>query len=426
MRVVHIGTSDNSGGAARASFRLHTGLLARGVGSRMLVGIKTERRADVDGLPRRDTRLRRQFIRAVGLLEQATGLQYQLLPWKRQFARHPFVRDADVINLHNLHGGFFSFNELPGLSELAPLIWTIHDPWSMTGHCSYPDLYGCTRWRIGCGRCPALGDYPEISVDTTALLWRRKRAAYARAEITVVAPSTWIGGMAKESPLFGGRPVHVIPYGVDTAVFRPIPKRAAREVLGLPEAARVVLFSASSLESPRKGAKELKQALELLRPRLDDPSDVVVLSVGAGSIAADGRVSGFPLRAVGAVEDDRLLAACYSSADVFVVPTLADNLPNALIESAACGTPAVAFGAGGVPDIVRHGETGVLAAPGDVAALADGIRQLLEDVALRTALGHRARAMAEEEFAIGNQARRYIDLYQSVQRRDVRSDPQRR
>jgi hypothetical protein len=184
VRITHIGTADNSGGAARASFHLHKGLLVKGHHSSMVVGQQTEQRPEIDriGFPR--TLLGKVCGRFVQEFETWTGLQYLWQPLKDRFLDHPSVKNADIIHLHNLHGNFFSFSILPKLSKVAPLVWTLHDTWALTGHCSY--TYDCERWQSGCGRCPNLGEYPKISLDTTAMLWRKKHQNYAGRAFRVV------------------------------------------------------------------------------------------------------------------------------------------------------------------------------------------------------------------------------------------------
>lgn len=410
MNVLHIGTSDNSGGAARAAFRLHLGLSRIGVSSHMLVGYQTESRPEIDHIPKRNNVFQKVVHAGFNMLEQKTGLQYLLLPWKRQFLTHPFTNKANVINLHNLHGGFFSYTILPALSQKAPIVWTLHDPWVMTGHCGYPSMFDCERWKTGCGECPALSDYPPIDHDTTAYLWRKKQRAYHASDITVVAPTNWLADTARQSPLLNRFEIVRIPYGVDTEIFTPMSKIAARESVGLPKDAKIVLFSAHGVENPRKGARYLVEALKKLS---GDISNLLLVTIGDGKISGDelGRIRTVP---VSFVNDDSTLIRYYGASDVYALPTLADNMPNGILESMACGRPVVAFNTGGVPDMVTHNETGYLAAKGDVDELAHGLRMLLSEDASKINFGERAREVAEQKFGSTLQAERYRDLYEEV------------
>lgn len=278
----------------------------------------------------------------------------------------------------------------------------------MTGHCAYS--YECERWRSGCGSCPYLRDYPGLRRDTTALLWRVKKAIYDRSELTLVAPSKWVAKLAKQSPLLGRFPIHVIPNGLDITVFRPIPKIAARRMFGVHPQSHVLFFSAS-VSDRRKGATFLAEAL--VRLSLDGWKDLMLLVAGpdGGRWNIDAP---FPVVRLGEIRDDQKLAAAYAAADLFVLPTLADTLPNGVVESMACGTPTVSFDVGGVSDAVMHMETGYLAVSRDSADLARGIARLLNDKNLRLQMGHRCREIAEREYSLEQQAQAFEELYRTV------------
>lgn len=398
MNVLHISESDAAGGAARAAYKLHDDLRKRDHLSRMLVARKLTSDNDVRRLKRHLAW--RGLDRASGEVLDRLGLQYAFYPSSFAVAGDPWFRDADVIQLHNTHGSYFSHSALPFLSRRQPVVWLLHDMWAFTGHVAYS--YDCERWRHGCGSCPYLGEYPALPRDSTATLWRLKRSLYRRSRLQLVTPSRWLAGLVRSSPLLGRFPVHHIPYGVDTAMFSPGPREEARRRLDLPPDRAIVLFVATDLTEHRKGFQFLDEALE----PLDDPLLLAVAASGSTEFAVDTRLL--------TVDDDWLLVDAYRAADVVVLPTLADNLPNVVIESMACGTPCVAFATGGVPDAVRHLETGYLVRPGDVGALTEGLRTLLADEPLRARLGAASRRAAVEEYSLERQSQRYLDLYAAL------------
>lgn len=402
MNIVHIGTTDNRGGAARASFRLHTGLRAAGHGSRMVVGWKVEASADTDGVMDRRGR-RRLFRRAMALVDRGLSLQYTALPWGADFLAHPFLEGADVIHLHNLHGGFFPLRILPRLARRAPVVWSLYDMWAMTGHCAY--AYDCERWKTGCGRCPRLGEMPAIHMDTSAMHWRIKRALYRETAPTIATGSAWMATMVKGSPLLERCDVHTIPYGTDPTVFRPVAKAQARNALRIPLDAHVILMFAVS--EPRKGGGYLLDALERLS--LDPPPWLLIVGDRLGRVPA-----GLPVRQMGFVDSDDVLNLCYGAADVFVLPTLAENFPLSILDASAAGIPSIAFDVGGVPDLVQHLETGYLVTERAVDGLVDGLRRLLTDDGLRRRLGDNARSAVEHENSIETYVRRFVALYGEV------------
>jgi glycosyltransferase involved in cell wall biosynthesis len=395
LNVLHISESDAAGGAARTAHKVHRGLNATGHTSRMLVGRKVTAASDTRSIKRSGAW--RAADRAFGEVLGRLDLQYVFYPSSFGLIRDPWFREADLVQLHNLHGSYFSHTALPLLTARRPTVWLLQDQWAYTGHVAYS--FDCERWRHGCGSCPYLDEYPRLGRDTTALLWRVKRAVYERSRLTIIVPSRWMLELAKASPLLSHFPMHRIPHGVETAVFRPLPRDEARRRLGLPESRRVVLFSASDVNEPRKGLHLLLDALA----RLDDPP--LLALAGAGEVRADVETV-----RLGLLTDDETLASAYAAADVLAVPTVADALTQTAIESIACGTPCVAFDRGGVTDVVTA-ETGYQARFGDVDDLARGLRTVLDN---RDGFARRCRAVAEEEYSAELQVRRYVELYERV------------
>ncbi len=409
ISVVHISGADNWGGSGRSAYRIHRGLKQLGLESRMLVGMKTTDDPDVDLISSRWVRV---ADRACHAITTPLNLQYLFYPSSFWAARHRWIRRADVLQVYNTHGGYFSYTALPLLSRARPVVWRLSDMWPLTGHCAY--AYDCERWRTGCGTCPLLDVPPALTRDTTALLWRIKRFVYSRARLVLVAPSRWMAGLVRNSPLLSSFPLHVIYNGVDTTIFRPMPREAARAVLDLPVDRFVILFSAQFLADPRKGGTIVREVLARLQG--DGLGNALVLAVGAGASEwSHGSGVPFPVRSLEHVNSDQLMAACYAAANVFVFPTLAENLPNGVLESMACGTPPVAFDVGGCPEAVRHMETGYLSRYQDLGDMVRGVLAL-QDAALAARLGSAGRRLVENEFEFVRQAREHADLYREMLR----------
>ena len=403
MNVLHINQSDIWGGAAIAGYRLHQGLLRQGIGSKLLVGTAQTDDPNVSLSPRR-YRLENQLRRLTSFLS------FNHLNYVGSFdiPKHPFFQQADLLNLHNLHTPFFSYLAIPKLTQQKPAIFTLHDMWSFTGHCAYS--YDCTRWQIGCGHCPYPDSDPSIHRDVSAWEWALKNWVYSHANLTIVVPSQWLTQQATASML-SRFPVHHIPYGLDTNAYLPLESELCRQTLGVPPRKKVLLFSAVHLKTARKGGDLLLQALQALPASLK--RDCVLLTLGRRTMQLESAVD-IPGIHLGFVSSDRLKSIAYSAADLFVLPTLADNLPLVLQESMACGTPMVSFKVGGVSDLVRPGITGYLAEPENAQDLCNGIVQLLEDEALRSSMSQHCREIAVREYSLELQAERYIKLYQKV------------
>lgn len=412
IRVGMIGTSDLEGGAARAAYRLYRGLLASGMDVRFFVQDRTGTGKHVVGP---ETKVAKAFARLRPTLDELPMRLYSSRP-RRTFSPAWVPSDVrlrvkefrpDVVNLHWVCKGFVPVETLARLA--GPLVWTLHDMWPFTGGCHYS--YGCDRYMQACGQCPQLGSRMEF--DLSRWVWRRKARAWGRADLTVVAPSRWMADCAARSSLLRGRRVEVIPYGIDTGVYRPIDGRAARQVMGLPLDRKLVLFSAlKATDDPRKGITYAYGALRELRGARQ-AGGVELVIVGAPGPGEQGDL-GLPTHYLGTLGDDIALAVAYSAADVFVAPSIEDNLPNTVLESLACGTPCVAFDIGGMPDMIVHGENGYLAQPYDVSDLARGIAWVLEDRERHDRLSSQARKKVEVEFALAKQARRYQAAFEDA------------
>ncbi len=338
------------------------------------------------------------------------GLQYLYYPSSISLVRHEWFQSADIVQLYNLHGGYFSYRSLPALSRRRPIVWRLSDMWPLTGHCSYS--YDCTRWQTGCGSCPYLDVYPALSWDSTALLWRVKQIVYRRSRLVIVTTNRWMDGIVKNSPLLGHFPRHIIPNGVNANIFRPISRASACEVLGLDAESDIILFTAQvAKEGTRKGGEFAIPVLEQVATNHPRPITLVVMGEGADGWP-DG--NGYRTHRLGYTHSDQLLAAVYAAADVTIFPALAENLPNVILESMSSGTPAVAFDVGGVSDVVRHMETGYLARYRDLDDLISGTAQLLNDKDLRARLSASSRDLITNEYSDDLQVSRFVNLYESI------------
>lgn len=410
MNVAHLCTLDH-GGAGIAALRLHQSLLEAGVDSTMLVLARQSRTPGVVEVPTRrspggpaawaaqwrrwETLMRRHPGRPEGSELFSTVDSDALL------AGHPALARADIVNLHWV-AGLLDMNAAAAILAGKTIVWTLHDQNPFTGGCHYAG--DCRRFEAACGRCPELGSPDED--DLSAGQWRKKRLAYKDLDITVASPSRWLAGEARRSVLLGAFPAEVIPYGVPR-VFSPSAAAAVtRESLGLGASDFLVLFGAHS-HTRRKGAHHVAALLRALPARLSGRR-VIALSFGGRGGQPESTV---PFADLGPIDDPARLAAVYAMADAYVLPTLMDNLPNTVLEALACGTPVVAFEAGGVPDCVRHGENGWLTPVGSVTGLLEGLAHAARgDGDPRSAIA----ADAARRFAPERQAGDYIRLYERL------------
>ncbi|VEP12240.1 Glycosyl transferase group 1 [Hyella patelloides LEGE 07179] len=403
MKILHINQSDISGGAGIAGYRLHQGLLDRKLDSRLLVG-QAQTKSDRVATVQRKHRLENRLFR----LSRYLGLNNLNLISSFDIPKHQFYQEADVLNFHNLHTGYFNYLTIPNLTKNKPAVFTLHDMWSFTGHCAYS--YDCDRWKSGCGQCTYLDSYPNVQRDNTQIEWKLKNWVYSRSNLIVVTLSQWLTQQVKQS-LLNRFQIHHIPNGIDTEAYQPLERELCRKILDIPPHSKVLMFGAQSLSDSRKGGDLLLKALQALPQSLK--AEIVLLTMGSSSNQITQTV-GIKAINLGYLERDRLKSVAYSAADLFVFPTRADNLPLVLQESMACGTPMVSFKVGGVPDLVRHNVTGYLATPEDTEDLSRGIVQLLEDDELRQQMSQNCRAIALAEYGIEIQVQRYVNLYRQA------------
>lgn len=417
MKIVHVSTNDIDGGAALAAFRLHRGLQRAGHESSMFVATRCSHDSSVvsftpptDCAHRVRRRLRRMVIEHdFAKYRQSRPAGYEAFSDDRSpygATIVPQLPPCDVINLHWI-AGFVDYKGLFGtLPRGTPIVWRLADMNALTGGCHYD--HDCGRLAKGCGACPQLGSSdPE---DLSRRIWQRKQEAFRALEpnaLHIVTLCRWMSTLVKDSPLLSRFPVTLIPNGVDLEEFAPRDRRLARDVLGIPKNAHVVMFVSDLLTNRRKGFSFLIEALS----GMTQYPDLFLISVGKGQPPITGRI---PCLHLGHVNNDRWLSMIYSAADVFIIPSLQDNLPNTVLESMACGTPVIGFAVGGISDMVRDGLTGLLVQQRDVAGLQTAIMEFLGNPSRRALMSEQSRRVAVQDYSRELQVRRYADLYKSL------------
>ena len=323
----------------------------------------------------------------------------------RKLIRKISAINPDIIHLHNIHGYYINFKILFEYLRKTniPIVWTLHDCWTMTGHCTHFEYAGCERWKTGCFDCPEKMSYPtSLLFDCSRNNHIAKRELFTSVKnMTIVPVSNWLGGIVKESFL-GKYNVEVIHNGIDIATFAPITDSDLRERYGLAD--KRVILAVASPWGVRKGLDDLKRLSGML-PR--DRYQMVVIGLNPKQLATlpDGIVG---LQRTANVEE---LAAWYSLADVFVNPTYEDTYPTTNLEALSCGAPVVTYRTGGSPESVTA-ETGRVVEKGDLDALVRAIDELCAED--RDAMRRRCRDYAEAHFDNRSCFRKYIELYEKL------------
>ncbi|MCG8571196.1 MAG: glycosyltransferase, partial [Spirochaetes bacterium] len=322
------------------------------------------------------------------------------------------IRESDIINMH-----WVSYFQSPDsicklLDTGKPLVWTLHDQWPFTGGCHYTS--GCKGFEDNCINCPQLkNNQYQIAYHTL----NRKIELFKNRNITIVTPSKWLANEARKSALFKDKRIEVIPNSLNTNVFVPMDKKEAKRTIGLGNKTITLLFGAQTTKEKRKGVHILVNAIEICKKNsffqnLVSEKKVRILCFGhAGD---ELNQLDIPVSSLGFQGDEKRLSELYSAADIFILPSLEDNLPNTMLESMASGTPVIAFATGGMPDLIVNGQTGFLVEPFSAAALAQFILELMINHNLRNQMNNNCRKLILEKFQLKNQAENYIQLFKEL------------
>lgn len=407
MKLIILNKDDSNGGAARAAVGLHRTMLSFNVNSTFLVEKQYNQDQNTVSPLSKAAKIYNLF---------KTFFDSAYLTWKYPNRKnypwginilptnmHKVINklNPDIVNLHWISFETISWKEIAKIN--APIVWTMHDMWALTGGCHY--TYGCEKYLTHCGNCPQLGssDNKDISYKT----FEKKKKLLTEKNITVVASSLWLYNCFKNSPLFKDLPIHLVPNPIDTKYYKPIDKKLARSVLNLPVDKKLVLFMAfSPTTDTRKGIQYFPNMLKSLGEKYtENDLEIVIAGASHGSIQTK-----FNLNFFGILKDDWSLALLYSACDVLIAPSVQENLSNAVMEAMACETPVVAFNIGGMPDMIQHKTTGYLATPFDAEDLANGIDYVIQNPELREA----GRKFVNENFSREVVYNKMISIYKSL------------
>lgn len=409
MKILHVNTVDTLGGAARAAYRLHCALLDARIDSKMLVRSKSSDDYTVIQSAQNKMDKVLNIVRPViddFLLSNYPNRDKTLFspayaPFSNIVKRVEQL-NPDVVHLHWICGGYFPIEEL--LKIKKPLVWSLHDNWAFTGGCHIK--WECERYTNSCGHCPRLASGIENDLSRKVFL-RKKNVFDQLPDLKIIGLSRWVTECAKRSPFFKNKDVINLPNALNTDLYSPIDKQLARTLLNLPLNKKLVIFGAMSATSDiNKGFSQLLEALK----HLTDDVELVVFGSSQPEYTLSFKQR---IRYLGHLYDDHSLRLVYSAADVMVVPSLQENLSNAIMESLACQTPVVAFDVGGNQDLILHMKNGYLAKSKDVIDLANGMHWILNHTN-PTYLAHNAREHILDNFSCNMVVPKYIDLYQSI------------
>lgn len=401
MRVLQVNGYESPGRRFNGLSIKHL-LKKYGIDSRHLVWEKDTNNPDVstfDGL------WARKVNKLVSRVERVASLQSVLYPHAAQMMKMPAFNEADLLHLHIIHSGYLSLRDLPKVTAQKPTVWTLHDPWAMTGHCVYP--LECTRWMTGCGNCPDLKTHFPLLMDTTRYLFNYKQRAYRKSKLDVIVASRWMRNMVEASPLFEDVDIHQIPFGLDLNFFSPVAAPNARKRLGIPDNSIVICFRAVGNEF--KGLPYIIEALERIRSK----RPVCLLTLNTKGLLE--RFSGrFQLVELGWTNDEELARDAFVASDVFLMPSTAEAFGVMAIEAMACGKPVIIFEGTSLPEVTFSPDVGLSVPMRDAVALFQALQRLIDNPNEREERGRKGRMIAELHYGDEMYARRMADVYKIV------------
>ncbi|HHY74168.1 MAG TPA: glycosyltransferase [Bacillus bacterium] len=396
-KIVHINTNDLRGGAAKVMMRLVESQNSLGFNSRVMAGSKESSHQEVYPFEIKKC-LETKCVNG-GCIDYDVFGAFSLM-------ENPLVQQADVIHLHNMHGNYFHPYALSMLSHLKPIVWTLHDMQSITGHCSYS--FDCQKWLTGCGDCPYPYEYPAIQFDRTHLNLVEKKDIYTHSKLFIVPVAKWIGNIAQQG-ILQGHPMEVILNGVDVETYRPMNKTAVREKYGIPQNRIIIgaVANGGTFGQERKGGKYVQAVVDQL---VNEGHDVLLVNVGGAKQGYEHEY----LYHVGYISTEEEMAEVYNTFDLYLFPSIADTCPLVISEAMACGVPVVTFATGGILELVQHGETGFVAPQKDVGQLYAYTEQLVINAELRKESSKAARSYCVTHFDHKLVTKRYLDVYEKA------------
>lgn len=408
MRVLILSTFGTSGGAAVASTRLKLALEKYGINAELRVLFDEDK--DHSKLIR-DTSLwfkfKRLFLFSLERIDVFRVIskgkylyRYSTGNYGLDISKHPEVKNADVIHLHWVNFSFLSIKGIAKIAREKPVVWTLHDMWAFTGGCHYS--MECYNYQNDCNSC----FYLRRGSNKSHQVWNRKKKLWNQIDFQFITCSNWLKELSAKSSLLKGKWITAIGNAIDTDIFKPLSKDLIRSNHQQKNEDFYVLVGAMDLSDERKGFDYFLSALDIV---YSDFPNLHLLTFGKGG----SDLTVYQHTHFGRIGNSQDLVKVYNMADIFVLPSIQDNLPNTVMEAMSCGVPVVAFDCGGVSDMIDHLENGYLARNRDVSDMANGIRYFADE-RNRESSGKKARLKIINTFGEKIIAEKHIAVYREL------------
>lgn len=417
MKVVLVNTTDSGGGAAIACKRLMEALTLEGVDVRMLVMTKKSRLVQVQ--PFRSTKAQRKLSFFRFVYERLTFLfhekdksvrfAFSLANIGVDISNHSWIKEADIVHIHWINAGFLSLKNINQiLTKKKNVVWTLHDMWLFTGGCHYAGT--CKNFKIACGECPMLKK--PLENDLSNRIWNKKSDIFDQHHLNIITCSRWLAAVASSSSLLKTATINSIPNPISLTQFKPEDKELIRKKWNITNEQFLLLFGAANVQDKRKGFSYLVDALNILIDMGIEKNQLNIVVFGKAK-NFDVSILPYPVHHLGVIKSTEKMTDIYAMADLFVLPSLEDNLPNTVMESMACATPVIGFNIGGIPEMVDSYENGIIVDEISALALAKGIQYCIKNPELQE-WGFKARQKVEQEYNNQKIAQKYYQAYSEI------------
>ncbi|MCL2577716.1 MAG: glycosyltransferase [Defluviitaleaceae bacterium] len=406
MRIVHINETDLVG-ARFNGHDLQIELNKKNCISHQIVFGKEGDNSNTIGLANKEDKMIREYCRQY---EESLSLHALIYPFGTKIMDHEIFRKADIIHCHLIHNHFLSLYDFLEMSCRKPVVWTIHDPWAITGHCIHP--LDCKGWTTGCKNCPSPEKYFTLKENTSSMLWDIKKSIYAQLDIDIVVASKWMKNMISISHLTSHfNKIHEIPLGINTDIFTDSNDKAAiRKKYKIPQNNFVIFFrSDREDENPFKGLSRIREMLN----KLKNTDNITLLTVGSkGNLYKFKRR--FQVIEFGWINDELMLSELYAASDTFLMPSFAESFGLMAIEAMATGLPVIVYEGTALPDVIFAPDCGIAIRDRDEQGFANAVEMLINDTDERKRRGKLARELALKHYRFEDYVSRHIDLYENV------------
>lgn len=410
IKIAFVSPHDFKGGASKIGYYLFNGFRKRGYNVRYFVGKKSLYDNDIEPIVKYTNKLSKFLGKLIKFINRELGKENFYFP---NSSKSIIAWKPDIIHFHNIQGNYFDLRELKNISKHIPVIFTLHDPWMFSGHCSY--FIECDRWKIGCGKCPDLKRRPSLKRDNTAFNWKRKKNIYDNSKFYVTTPSKWLLEQTNYSILENGiKMKKLINNGVDHQIFKPKNTSSLRQKLNIKKDEIVLLYVVSSnlTSNPYKDFNTISKCISYIENNNKSNKKFTLIAIGEEK--PDTFNNSIRKLHIGYLSNPEKISDFFNLADLYLHAARAENYPNVVMEALSCGTPCIVTNTGGVPEQIIENNTGWVVPYEDHKAMGMKVLELSRNRRKLKAAGINARKWIEKNKTINHMLNNFQIYYEDV------------